>query len=384
MRRAIAAALLSAFLLCTAAGAEYEAREEDAQDTVRAVIDEQIELMTPERFDEYIGEQSSILYGKRDSRSIIRSIVEGEGIGDAHDVLQRLWAAVQDELKSGMRLGAWLTAIALLCAAAGAFLEGGDAVGAASRAVCASAAVTVAGRAFMEAAAQGAASVGQMCGMVRAAVPVMAGLLLSGARAISATSYPVVIMLIAGITNEITVRLFLPLLYGYCALKAADCAFCSGRFQAVCRLLKNAMTWGLGLTFSVFTGLIAINGASLSVADGIGVQTMKFAVSSFVPVVGSAISNASQIVLGCAGLLRAAFGTFAAALCIGMCTLPAVRILCLMLVLRCAAAVSQIIGGELWKLYEGFADAAGLLLAMLAGTAILFIISVSMLCVRSV
>ncbi len=93
------------------------------------------------------------------------------------------------------------------------------------------------------------------------------------------------------------------------------------------RLLK-AGSWGLGILSAVFTALLSVNTVLGSAGDTLGNKMIKLSISSFVPVVGSAVSEAYLTVRSCLTLVKTTVGVFGI-LTAGMLLLPAI--------LRCIA-----------------------------------------------
>ena len=69
-------------------------------------------------------------------------------------------------------------------------------------------------------------------------------------------------------------------------------------------------TWLLTLGMFLFAGLLSIQSLTGSAVDRLGDRIMKFSISTFVPVVGSSLSEAFSTVRGCLGLLRSTLGGF--------------------------------------------------------------------------
>jgi len=66
----------------------------------------------------------------------------------------------------------------------------------------------------------------------------------------------------------------------------------------------------LGFCMTVFAGLLTVHSIVASSMDETTAKAAKFVVSSFVPVVGSALGDALQTVTGCVKLLKSGVGAF--------------------------------------------------------------------------
>ena len=55
----------------------------------------------------------------------------------------------------------------------------------------------------------------------------------------------------------------------------------------------------LGLFFTIFLGVISVQGASAAVTDGITLKTAKFITGNFIPVIGRMFTDATDTVIKC-------------------------------------------------------------------------------------
>ena len=66
----------------------------------------------------------------------------------------------------------------------------------------------------------------------------------------------------------------------------------------------------MGLACTLFVGLLSLQSLVGGAADTLGSRAVKFSLSSFVPVVGSALSDAFSSLQGCLSLLKTTVGAF--------------------------------------------------------------------------
>ena len=64
----------------------------------------------------------------------------------------------------------------------------------------------------------------------------------------------------------------------------------------------------LGLFFTIFLGVISVQGASAAVTDGITLKTAKFITGNFIPVIGRMFSDATDTVISASVLLKNTVG----------------------------------------------------------------------------
>ncbi|HHV51285.1 MAG TPA: stage III sporulation protein AE, partial [Clostridiales bacterium] len=68
--------------------------------------------------------------------------------------------------------------------------------------------------------------------------------------------------------------------------------------------------WLLGLTTTIFVGLLSVQGLVGAAADNVTTKALKFSLGAFVPVVGGALGDALNTIKGCLNLLKSTLGGF--------------------------------------------------------------------------
>ena len=72
--------------------------------------------------------------------------------------------------------------------------------------------------------------------------------------------------------------------------------------------LRKGTIFLTGLAVTVFTGIAAIQGMVTKAADGILINTTKFSLDNFVPIVGGFAADSLDMVISCVGLIKNAIG----------------------------------------------------------------------------
>ncbi len=144
-------------------------------------------------------------------------------------------------------------------------------------------------------------------------VPVYAGLTAAGGKAVTAAGFSTVLLFFSQLAVNIAGFVVVPVMSAYLALSIS-----AGVSPLLSELnfaesLKKAALFGLGLVFTVFVGLISVQTTVNSAADGVSMRTLKFMVGTFVPVAGSALSEAAATVTASLNLLKSTAGIYAVA-----------------------------------------------------------------------
>ena len=82
------------------------------------------------------------------------------------------------------------------------------------------------------------------------------------------------------------------------------------RLHSICELIAKAAKWLLGFSMAVFTAVMSIRGIAAGALDSVGARAARFALSSFVPMVGGALSEAYLTVQSSLHVLKSGLGIF--------------------------------------------------------------------------
>lgn len=141
-------------------------------------------------------------------------------------------------------------------------------------------------------------------------VPVYAGVLIAGGQAASAASFQTVVLFAAELISLLATQVLVPLMTISLALGMTGAVTPGMKLQAAGGFLNKTAVWLLGITTTLFTGLLGLQSLAGSAADTLGGRAIKFSLSSFVPVVGCALSEAFATVKGCLSLVKSVLGGF--------------------------------------------------------------------------
>ena len=141
-------------------------------------------------------------------------------------------------------------------------------------------------------------------------IPVMAGIMIASGQTVSAISYHMMMVFAGDIISQIAAKLLVPLLNIFLAFSVVSSISPRMNLSGICKNISSIVKWTLGFVMSVFVSLLTVQSVVGCSADDMGLKTIKFAISSFVPVVGGALSDAFSTVRGCVKLLKSGVGAF--------------------------------------------------------------------------
>ena len=145
------------------------------------------------------------------------------------------------------------------------------------------------------------------------------------------------------------------------------------------KFFKSSVVWILGVILTLFVGVISLEGSLSSSVDGITAKTAKAAVSSFIPVVGKILGDAVDTVIGCTSILKNAVGIVGVVVILGICILPIIKLVLLMITYYIGSAICQPIADKkIIELLSQIGDTFKILLAILCSVSVMLIIGTTL------
>ncbi len=207
-------------------------------------------------------------------------------------------------------------------------------------------------------------------------LPVMtAALAAQGGITASAALYAGTAAFNAMLTGVLS-NLLVPGIWVYLALRIGGCAAGEDLLKRLSDMVKGFLSWMLKTLLMVFTTYLSLTGVVSGTTDAAALKAARVTMSSFVPVVGGVLSDASEAVLVSAGLLKNAAGIYGILAVLAVFLHPFLQIGSHYLILKLTAAICAAFGGKgVTDTIEAFSTAMGLLLGMTGAACVMVLIS---------
>ena len=347
--------LLLGMVTCLGASAAYE--EEEAE------ISGQV--------DELLGEYD-IGFGMSD--------LSGMGFGDFLSELRRTAA---DRVSAPLKmLGALLIVIVFTAVVrtAGESLIPGEEPSRIYDMVCVITAVTVITPRLTAVYGRSLEAVERLGGFIALFVPVLAGLMIASGGITSGGFYNITAITASEIIVGLSRSYLVPVLGLTAVLAVSGSVFPNSSGEAFLGLIKKVVTWGMTVVMTLFTGFVTLKCSLAAKADGVATKTAKFMISGFVPVVGSAVSDAYSTVRGSFDVIGGTVGTAGIFAVLLIMLEPAAEIVLFRLVMWIGTAAAEMFSAEpVAKLLKGLDSGLAIAQSVLICYAVMFVISTAIL-----
>lgn len=139
--------------------------------------------------------------------------------------------------------------------------------------------------------------------------------------------------------------------------------------------LQSTFKWMIGLCFTIFLGFVSIQGIMAGAVDGLSIRTAKYAIKSYIPIVGGYVSDGFSIIMASSMLIKNAVGGVGLFLLLSMVISPVLNLVLLMLAMKFMAAIIEPIGDK--KIANFIADLSkslSLLIALIVAVSFIYTI----------
>ncbi len=167
----------------------------------------------------------------------------------------------------------------------------------------------------------------------------------------------------------------LPLILGAAVIAVAGSLTGKAKLAHLYAAVKSAVKWIIGVVFTVFLGLMSVQGISAAGVDSISMRTLKYTLDKGIPVVGGAVSGTFDTARSCAVLVKNAAGVTGILLGLGCIALPLVQIAGTSIALKLSAAICAPIADErMSRMIADIADVCNYLAATIVAAGLMFVI----------
>ena len=210
----------------------------------------------------------------------------------------------------------------------------------------------------------------------------MGALIASGGFKIAKAGYQAMLFFFCQIVVSFCSKVFVPLMGIYFALSMTGSIASSISFSSLTSSIKKVSVWGLNLMATIFVSILSLQTIVSVSADKLSFKTAKFLVGSFVPAIGTVLSDAVSTAYGCIGLIKNTLGGFGVVIIV-LSFLPIIIKLCLWyFCLNITKELSSVVGArEISQILSSASFCIGILISVCFAVGLVLIVSTTVIMV---
>lgn len=210
-------------------------------------------------------------------------------------------------------------------------------------------------------------------------VPLLISLMMFTGNMVTAGAVqPILLLMITFIGNFIS-NFLLPMVLIGTSLGIVSKVSDKVQIDKLAKFFKSSVIWILGITLTIFAGVLSLESSLTGQVDGITTKATKAIVTNAIPVVGKILGDATETVLGSGVVLKNAIGFVGVIVVIGICAMPIIRLAVLTILYNILSAICQPIADKkIIDIIEQMKDTFKVLLGMVCSVSIMLIIGITL------
>lgn len=216
-------------------------------------------------------------------------------------------------------------------------------------------------------------------------LPIMAGLLTMSGSIVTASVSNVFLMSLCQILSSIISNFILPIAYIILSFNIVSAINSSINLTAIVKSVNKFAIIFLTASTTLFVSVFTFQGIATSAADNVTLKTGKFLVGSFVPFIGSAISDATESVLACLGTIKTTAGIGSIVAIVIFFAPVMIKAILWLISLSIASMVSEVLGNpKMGEVIKSISTVIGFILSCIIAVLVMFIVSFTILIIIGV
>ena len=211
-------------------------------------------------------------------------------------------------------------------------------------------------------------------------IPLVLGLLVANGSIVSVSILQPILLVMTSTINVIVANVILPIIFISTMMNLIGNISENIKVSKIPKLLQKTCLWCLEFILIIFIGILSIEGTLGANVDGVTAKAAKSIVSTVIPVVGKALSDATDSILGATLITRNAVGIVGMIAIISIVLNPLISALIMMITYNVASAlIEPIVDSRISKCMSGMGESIKIVFALMATVCMLFIISTTIM-----
>lgn len=209
--------------------------------------------------------------------------------------------------------------------------------------------------------------------------PVLITMLTAMGGATSVSIYQPAMAFLTGILLNFFTHVLLPIFIFSVIFDIVSNLSGNVKMEKFSSFLRSTYKWIMGIVFTIFTAFLSIQGLTAMSIDGISIRTAKYAIRSYIPLLGSYLSDGMGVILASSNLIKNAVGGAGLLLLLANILSPILELIIFMLALKLIAGIIEPLGNkQVASFISSLSKSMVLLISLLIGIAFVYFIMISL------
>ena len=349
-----------------------------------AVIDAQLDSMELSELENAMEEASDAggVFDGMTVNDIVNNLLNGEPVFDSDKIMENLLNLFMMEVKSSIFLGCEILSVCIVMGLLTGFSDsfGRKTVSSLGNVICSCVIIALCMGNFYQTYEYCQDTMDTMTSSMEILLPIMIPLLIA-TGGVSSGSILSPAMAAAGTGfNFVMQHVILPLVFISALFILINSITEKDYVKKLSVFLRRGAIFLTGFIITVFSGIMAVQGIVTKSADGILINTTRFSLDNFVPIVGGFAADSLEMVMSCVGLIKNAVGLIGIIIILSLLALPVIKILAVAAVYKITAiAAEPVTSKNISDCLNEIGTAAVTMTVVLSTGAVMFLIFITII-----
>lgn len=353
--------------------------EEELIDQIEESVNGQLEdldLSGLESILNNLNKEQSEMFGSGTFIEKLQSILSGEFTDNAGSVWEAILGLIFDELLNFLPLIATIIAVAILSGMIGD-LRGANSKSIAdiTHFVCYGVIIILVVSACTSILTLTSNTLQGLKNQIDVAFPILLTILTAIGGTSSVSVYQPAVALFSGTIMQIFTLVLMPLFIFSLVFTVISNLSSSVKLEKFSSFFNSLFKWITGAVFTIFMGFLIIQGITAGSLDTVSIRTAKYAIRSYIPILGGYLSEGFNVIMASSILIKNAIGASGLLLMFSSVIVPVVEIVLLMLCLKLTAGILEpLTDSRISNFISGVAKSLIMPIVLIIGVAFMYLI----------
>lgn len=327
----------------------YDEQTKSAESILTNTVFDQLNDLDLSGIEEMLSnlQLNSAIFGNQSFKDKIEDIVSGKFFGDYSSVFSYIVGELKAQITKFLPLIFTILAVSILNLFVASFKNGtNDSLHNIITFVSFSIVIVMLGFSFKSIISSCQASIGNIKCQIDAIMPIMLTLLTAIGGTTSVGIYKPIVAILSGGITTIFSNFVYPLFILSFILIVVGNLTSSIKLNKFVDMLFSIFKWVIGFVFTLFGAFLTFQGVSAGRFDGISVSATKFAIKSYIPIIGGYLSDGLDFIVLSSILIKNAIGVAGLIIMVLTILSPIIELLIFKFSLQFISAILETVGDE--------------------------------------
>lgn len=357
--------------------------QDNIESDISASIDKQIEDLDFSKLEELLNkldQEQLEIFGQTGFVEKVKKIINGDfkDLGDS--VLDATVNLILEEVLALIPLMATILAIGILSGMLGQLRNGKDkGIGDIIHFVCYGLVLILISSSVIQLLKLSQKTLATMKAEIDVLFPILLTLMSAVGGTVSVGVYQPAVALLSGSIMQIFNLILVPIFVFSFVFAIISNLTNTVKVDKFVSFLNSAFKWIIGLMFTIFLAFVSIKGITAGAYDGISVKTAKFAIKSYVPILGGYLADGFNVIMASSVLIKNSVGLCGLLLIVSSILVPIISIMVFSMLLKLTGSILEpLTDGRISTFLFSVSKTITMLLVILIGVAFMFLILIAL------